>query len=125
MAFKSVKYERGSQLVISSLFEKAGGLSRIAKACKSQRQVALNWRNRGSVPLKWCGILSRLLKVSPFAFNYEDCALYAGKAPEWREVVNDLGLPTQVVGRVLNLKPPVNPLRPTVVSKVLKKVAKK
>lgn len=55
------------------------------------RQTWLNWRNRGQVPLEYVLPLSKILRCSPFALNYEQSETVInrgqGSRPEWAEVV--------------------------------------
>lgn len=113
---RSIVFTQGQQVILDHYFTQAGGPDAVAEAVGTYRQAAVNWRNRGYVPLKWVGPTSRALKVTAWALNYTELATLKGEAPRWSEIVGKLNLPKNVREKVLHLKPPRDPFKKSVVS---------
>lgn len=53
-------------------------------------QSAVNWRQRGRIPLKLANPVSKILKVSVYALNYRDAKAFFDSEINWTEVVNSV-----------------------------------
>lgn len=74
--------------LIALIYRKFGGLVEISKKLKVSPQLALFWREQGYVPLKRVSIISKQLKVSPYALNFKGYKEFTGDEDvEWKDVV--------------------------------------
>lgn len=83
-----------------------GGPHAVADIIGIARQLPINWRVRGRVPLKMVGLVSRKLGVPPAVLNIEDVIRYTGKVFIWKSQVDKLGLSRQDYHYVMNARMP-------------------
>lgn len=77
----------GQAKLLDLIWELTGGAAAVATKINVHRQLPVNWRNRGKVPLELVGRLSRALKLPPEAFNYEEVIDFKGEGLTWEQTV--------------------------------------
>lgn len=100
----------GAHKLLDTLWAKFGGPAAITKHLLPDfgRQIFVNWRNRGKVPLKFCTIVSAALEVPPWGLNYEELSMISpDKIPSWREVVKSYDFTNKEIRAILELPYPV------------------
>lgn len=95
--------------LLAYLFDKYGGPVELAKDLDLHHQHVCMWRTRGYVPLKWVGPISRQLKCTTKALNYEGCINLTGSTTSWAEVVESNVGEDKPYAYILNGKLPKTP----------------
>lgn len=103
---KKRRLRSGAALLLDSLWKKHNGVTFLAEFLGLHRQQLINWKIRGYVAPQHIGPLSRKLGVSPYALNYSFSSDFLGDTPDWKEVVKDCEMETDVEKRILKLPPP-------------------
>lgn len=100
----------GQSLAIQYFFKMHGGWAECGRKLKMDPQVVYNWGLRGRVPLKYCGLVSKLFGGPRAIFNYEDYILFQVnvvlKYYTWEEIVKDCKFPENVQKKILAAKAP-------------------
>ncbi len=66
-----------------------GGVTACAEKIGVSRQLLINWKLDGRVPLEWCGRVARALGISLYSLNYEGIVDLLGETTptSWKDVV--------------------------------------
>lgn len=64
-----------------------GGVTICAEKIGVSRQLLINWKLDGCVPLEWCGAVSRALEVPIDALNHEGIKDLTGSVVPWKTLV--------------------------------------
>lgn len=102
------KYTDGQRALLDALWAAKGGPAAIAHLLDVGRQLPVNWRNRGGVPLLYCMQLAAKLKVTPWGLNYLKLKKFDAKkeCPPWEVVVRSYGFSKTVVDKILKFTKP-------------------
>jgi uncharacterized membrane protein len=85
------KPESAEQALLTVLINYFGGPSKLGAKVGVKKNLVVNWRARGSIPVARVASASKILKVSPFALAYNIWADVANKQqPEFKTVVNSI-----------------------------------
>jgi hypothetical protein len=90
--------------LLQVLWNKHEGVTKCAEKIGVSRQLLINWKLDGRVPLDWCGKVSRAIGADPIALNYEGTIDFNSleDAPSWKSVVQDTIKETDLVEYTLN-----------------------
>lgn len=75
--------------LLQVLWNDFGGVTKCADLIGVGRQLLINWKLDGKVPLDWCGRVSRALHVKPAVLNYEGTIDFLSDIDPipWKELV--------------------------------------
>lgn len=83
--------------LIDLIFERHGGIVKVAKKVKVSKQLVLIWRNKGYVPLTRVNEVAKILKVPAISLNYKEYSRFLIEMVPWDSVVNDCTLSLEAI----------------------------
>lgn len=91
---RRAKATNAQQALLREIIVAAGGPNKVAVLAKEKTGEEafydaniINWRNRSGVPLKFCAVLGKILKVPPAALNFKAYSTFAGGSDTWEDIV--------------------------------------
>jgi len=96
----------GQQALLNLIWKSHGGVGRVATILGRPPQCAVNWRNRGKVPLIDCKEVAKTLDIPIWGLNYTELKKVFDYVPPWKAVVDLYNLSPGTVKYVLSLEAP-------------------
>lgn len=86
---KPVKLPCSQQRALSIVIDYLGGPTAVARKLGVARQLPINWKIRGRVPLEIVGQVGRTLGFDSLLLNYEEVSALLGSKKWWETIVRE------------------------------------